>query len=243
MNKLYAIRKIKGLSIKFGINRVVKPFETTLLNLVYLSKLSAWEREHNNIKFDDFYNDNVKYEDRFKLHDYIFDSEGLNGAVDFYEFGVADGTSFKYWVNKNKHIDSRFIGFDTFTGLPEDFGIMKKNDYDTKGNAPDIDNDTRCYFIKGMFQDSLRQSLHYFKSKGRKVIHMDADLYSSTLFVLSTIYPYLNNGDIIIFDEFAVPTHEFKAFTEFTSAFSVNYEIIGAINNYLQIAIKIQGGR
>ena len=72
---------------------------------------------------------------------------------------------------------------------------------------------------------------------------MDADLYSSTLFVLSTIYPYLNNGDIIIFDEFAVPTHEFKAFTEFTSAFSVNYEIIGAINNYLQIAIKIQGGR
>jgi hypothetical protein len=49
----------------------------------------------------------------------------------------------------------------------------------------------------------------------------------------------LNKDDIIIFDEFGVPTHEFKAFTEIVSAYKLNYEFLGAINNYLQIAIKI----
>ena len=69
---------------------------------------------------------------------------------------------------------------------------------------------------------------------------MDADLYTSTLFVLTKLLPLLKKDDIIIFDEFGVPTHEFKAFTEIVSAYKLNYEFLGAINNYLQIAIKIK---
>jgi hypothetical protein len=37
----------------------------------------------------------------------------------------------------------------------------------------------------------------------------DADLFSATLFSLSQLYRYLNDGDILLFDEFAVPKHEF----------------------------------
>ena len=116
---------------------------------------------------------------------------------------------------------------------------MKKHHYNTAGQTPQVD-DERVKFIKGLFQDSLRGFLNSFESKQRKVIHMDADLYSSTLFVLTSLIPFLKKDDIIIFDEFGVPTHEFLAFTDIVSSYKLNYEILGAINNYLQIAIKIK---
>ena len=54
-----------------------------------------------------------------------------------------------------------------------------------------------------------------------KIIHLDADLFSSTIFVLSQLYPYLKKGDIIFFDEFNVANHEFLAFKIFTESFYV----------------------
>jgi O-methyltransferase len=51
---------------------------------------------------------------------------------------------------------------------------------------------------------------------------MDADLYSATIFTLSQLYPFLHKGDIIMFDEFNVAMHEFKAYDEFTSNFYIN---------------------
>jgi hypothetical protein len=72
-----------------------------------------------------------------------------------------------------------------------------------------------------------------------KIIHMDADLYTSTLFVLTSVSPVLRKGDIIIFDEFNVPMHEFKAFSEWISSYYIKYEVIGAGNNFYQIAIRI----
>ena len=65
-------------------------------------------------------------------------------------------------------------------------------------------------------------------------------MFSSTLFSLSQLYRFLKEGDIILFDEFAVPKHEFAAFKIFTESFYVNYEVIGAANNYLFLAIKIK---
>jgi len=69
---------------------------------------------------------------------------------------------------------------------------------------------------------------------------MDADLYTSTLFVLTALYPTLRKDDIIIFDEFGVPTHEFKAFTEIVDSYKLKFKVIGAVNNYLQLAIKLE---
>ena len=68
---------------------------------------------------------------------------------------------------------------------------------------------------------------------------MDADLYSSTLFVLTRLIPYLKRDDILIFDEFGVPTHEFRAFTDIVSSYNIKFEVLGAINNYLQVALKL----
>lgn len=237
--KLFLIRKIKALFSRFKLHILFKPLEGVLLNLVYLSRLSRWISTSPKGKFNDFYNRRVNYENRFQLHEFVFNEEIKNQAIDYLEFGVATGIAFKWWVEKNINPESRFFGFDVFTGLPEDFGVMKKEHYNTAGQTPKID-DRRVMFIKGLFQESLPGFLSNYKSNQRKVIHMDADLYSSTLFVLTKLLPILKKDDIIIFDEFGVPTHEFKAFTEIVSAYKLDYEFLGAINNYLQIAIKLK---
>jgi len=59
------------------------------------------------------------------------------------------------------------------------------------------------------------------------------------LYALSSLAPFLKKGDIIFFDEFAVPTHEFKAFYDFLQAYMLNLELIGAANNYYFTAFKV----
>jgi len=68
---------------------------------------------------------------------------------------------------------------------------------------------------------------------------MDADLYSATLYVLTSIAPLLKKDDIIFFDEFAVPTHEFKAYLDFVQSYYINLELIAAANNYYFAAFKV----
>ena len=237
--KLFIIRKIKALFARLKLHVFFKPFENVLLNIVYLSRQSRWISQIPKGRFNDFYNKKVNYESRFKLHEFVINEEIKNQAIDYLEFGVASGIAFKWWVEKNKNPDTRFYGFDVFTGLPEDFGVMKKHHYNTEGRIPTID-DKRVTFIKGLFQESLPGFLDTYKPNQRIIIHMDADLYSSTLFVLTRLIPFLKKDDIIIFDEFGVPTHEFRAFTDIVFSYHLKFEFLGAINNYLQVAVKIK---
>lgn len=237
--KLFLIRKIKALFSRFKLHVLIKPFEGLMLNLVYLSRLSRWISKMPKGRLNDFYNNRVEYQERFKLHEFVINEEIKDQAIDYLEFGVASGIAFKWWVEHNKNAESRFYGFDVFTGLPENFGVMKKHHYNTEGETP-IVNDERASFIKGLFQESLPGFLKNYSSDKRKVIHMDADLYSSTLFVITRMLPIIKSEDIIIFDEFGVPTHEFRAFTDIVSSYHLDFEILGAVNNYLQLAIKIK---
>ena len=50
---------------------------------------------------------------------------------------------------------------------------------------------------------------------------------------------YLNKGDILFFDEFNVPDHEFFAFRIFTESWYIKTKLIGAVNNYLQTAFMV----
>ena len=238
--KLFLIRKTKALFSRFKLHILVKPFEELLLNLVYLSRLSRWISKMPKGKLNDFYKSKVRYEERFKLHEFVINEEIKGQAIDYFEFGVASGIAFKWWIEHNKNADSRFYGFDVFTGLPEDFGVMKKHHYNTEGQTP-IVKDERVSFVKGLFQESLPGFLKNYNSINRKVIHLDADLYSSTLFVMTKLLPIINNDDIIIFDEFGVPTHEFRAFSDIVASYHFDFELLGAVNNYLQLAIKIKG--
>lgn len=237
--KLYFIRKTKALFLRFRLHGIFEPFSGFFLNLVYLSRLSKWRRSVPQPAFNDFYSSKVDYGKRTDLYSHVIKSEKLDGAINYLEFGVAGGRSFRWWLENNSDPASRFVGFDTFTGLPEDWFIFKAGDMGHDGNSPAI-QDTRGSFEKGLFQETLPAFLQKFPFDKKLVLHMDADLYTSTYYVLTSIAPKLKPGDIILFDEFGVPTHEFKAFTEFIQSYRINYEVIGAVNNYLQVAVKIK---
>jgi hypothetical protein len=69
---------------------------------------------------------------------------------------------------------------------------------------------------------------------------MDADLYSSTLFVLTRLAPVMRPGDVILFDEFGVPMHEFRAWMDFVSAYRVEATLLGQANDWLQVAFRLE---
>lgn len=235
--KFTLIRLAKSIFIKLRLHYIFGPLEGFFLQLSQLSKMSRWANKHKNIPGNDFFS-KWDYQKRFTLYDSIIKSEHLDQEINYLEFGVAQGTSFQWWMTKNTNPFSRFHGFDTFTGLPEDFGPYKKG-YFNSGSIPHIIDD-RGKFYQGLFQQTLPGFLKAFDNSRRNVIMMDADLYTATLYTLTSLAPYLKKGDIILFDEFSVPTHEFMAYQDFINSYYLELEPIGVINNYYFIAFKVK---
>jgi hypothetical protein len=173
------------------------------------------------------------------MYKWVLEKENLTlNQVNYLEFGVASGQSFRWFLSQITNPESRFYGFDTFTGLPEDFGVYKKGMFNNNTQPPLID-DKRGKFYQGLFQQTFPDFLKELNNTNRKIIMMDADLYSATLYVLTSISPFLKKDDIIFFDEFAVPTHEFKAFHDFVQSHYTNLKLIAAANNYYFVAFKV----
>lgn len=241
--KLSVIKFTKDFLLATRLLQLFQPFNKLFGFIYNFNLLTSWVHKHKKDKMlmNDFYVPVRDYNNRLKSFAAIVESYNLkDNPVCYLEFGVFGGTSFKWWLSHCDNPDSRFYGFDTFEGLPEDWGLFAKGDM--QSGIPQID-DKRGLFIKGIFQDTLhgfiQENSPVFKNK-RKVIHMDADLFTATLFALSQLYPYLQKGDIIMFDEFNVSTHEFMAYRLFTECFYVKLRPISAQNNFYHAAFEVE---
>lgn len=231
-------RRIKLFLLRTRFHRWGGFFARPFRNLGYMADLSVWIENHKNefewaefpVKFD--------YGKRMALYEYLCINHASSGPIDYLEFGVFEGDSIRFWSQHQQHADSRFHGFDTFEGLPEGWTVFKAGDMTTHGQIPQVD-DQRIHFHKGLFQDTLPPMLSQLRPGVQKVIMLDADLYTSTLYALATLNPYLNAGDLILFDEFNVPLHEFRAFTDFTQSFYRKLRPVAAVNNFYQIGFKV----
>lgn len=228
----------------------------TKTTTIFKILISKWLINSNKLRYlfslpklHEFHKDYGKYgvivNSRNQLYKHI--NTAINDqAIDYCEFGVFKGASIRYWSSINSNTDSSFVGFDTFNGLPESWdnftGGLKKGTFDTKGQVPDI-KDNRVSFVKGLFQDSLPEFLENYDFKNTLVINIDADLYSATLFVLTQMHRFLKKGSIIIFDEFSSILHEFRAFEDYCSAYSVKFEVIVISKTpksyYAHVAVRI----
>jgi Macrocin-O-methyltransferase (TylF) len=154
----------------------------------------------------------------------------------YLEFGVWQGRSIRYWSERLRNPDSRFHGFDSFEGLPESWNMLfKKGLFSTNGQAPLID-DSRVQFFKGWFEDTLpgyRPPQH-----DQLVINIDADLYSSTKFVLNALTDYISIGTYIYFDEFCDRNNELRAFDEFLAKTRMRFEVAAASRSLMYIAFR-----
>ncbi len=231
-------RSVKYWFVRLSLHRLTGVLSPVFFHLYYLTLFSRWCSEHRDIPYREFHPPLPDNRTRTNLYRFLLDHEHLDGAIDYLEFGVASGDSIRWWVENNRDPASRFVGFDTFVGLPDDWGAYKKGHFSTGSKTPDVGDD-RCAFETGIFQDTLRPFLERFAGTRRKVIHIDSDLYTSALYVLNTLAPYMNKDDVIIFDEFGVPTHEFRAVMDFFGSHRLRYAVLGAVNNYLQVGLKI----
>lgn len=179
-------------------------------------------------------------EKRNALFDHVAGREGLlNRPVAYFEFGVHRGESIAWWYGRNADPASRFHGFDSFEGLPENW--MKdrvEGFFSMDGQAPQV-TDNRVRFHKGWFHHTLPGLLDLFDAPAQRVFHMDADLYRSTIFVLMQLGPMMRTGDIVMFDEFADSIHEFRAFEDFCRIFGAEGELIGATRGFVQTAFRL----
>lgn len=236
---------VKGLFLALRLHVIFRFFKYPLLWLAYISEVShfAWRNRHKG--YNDFFNPVRNYEGRYALYDEVIQRQQLQTKYVIYlEFGVSKGHSLRYWSQKLDNPMTRFVGFDTFKGLPEAWGSYRMGDM-RAGMQEIATDDARVHLVKGLFQESLPGWLaeHDISTYDMRVIHLDADLYSSTLYVLTAIFPHLKAGDIILFDEFNVPLHEFKAFDDFCKSYYTEFELIGSVNNYFQSAFVYRGQR
>ena len=167
---------------------------------------------------------------RFANRNEVFDSvlnEIKEEKVLYLEFGVKYGTSMKYWSDKLKNSESVLNGFDSFEGLPEswDSYLYTKGHLTTEGNIPKID-DNRITFFKGWFSDVLpTYSLPDTSTFDKVVIMLDADLYSSTSYVLNHFKNDIKKDFLLFFDNMNRPDHEPKAFSEFMKSSGLKFNL------------------
>jgi hypothetical protein len=91
--------------------------------------------------------------------------------------------NFHHARGRYRHPESRFYGFDSFEGLPEDWGNKAKGTFSRQGEPPRLD-DERVRFVVGWFHETLPGFVAEGSDYEAVLVHLDADLYSSTLFAL-----------------------------------------------------------
>lgn len=179
---------------------------------------------------------------REELYSYLNDTLLRAISIDYLEFGVYKGDSLRRWSSINKNPSSRFFGFDSFKGFTEDWkGVWStspKNTFDTHGKIPEF-KDQRVRLIPGYFQSTLQNFLADYTPQKMLIVNLDADIYSATLFVLTSLARILIPGTILIFDEFNLICHEFRAFQDFTKSFCINYRTLASFNRYECVAFAI----
>ncbi len=163
--------------------------------------------------------------------------------VTYLEFGVASGGTMRAWVELNKHPQSRFHGFDTFEGLPDDWNTRyKRGAFSTHGKLPDIGDD-RVELHVGLFQDTLRPFLSVHELRGQLVVHLDADIYSATLFALTQLDAHMPAGTIVMFDEYQSFLHEFRAWADYLVAYRRDFKLLGYATRGVRAAVQDDVGR
>ena len=160
----------------------------------------------------------------------------------YLEFGVANGASMRTWSKLLSHPDSILHGFDSFVGLPEpliqaDWVEKPAGAFSNAGVVPMI-ADPRVRLFKGMFD----QTLPTYEAPERDVtiINMDADLYSSTLYVLRILTPLFRPGTYLFFDEFSCLGHEERAFREFVLETGFRFTLLAGTRGLGHIALKCE---
>jgi len=158
---------------------------------------------------------------------------------DYLEFGCYQGHSFAaaFHFARKWHLNSmKFFAFDSFRGLPkmpsteQQTSRLKAGDlvcgldsFKRRLRRKKVDL-SKVITISGFYENTLNKTTkHELNIKKAAVIYIDCDLYHSTVPVLNFVTDYIQDGTIIIFDDWFLfrgrpDQGEQKAFREWLQA-------------------------
>jgi hypothetical protein len=137
---------------------------------------------------------------------------------DFAEVGIYQGSTAKL-ICEGKG-DKALHLCDTFEGLPEpgenEKQVEKKGRYacSLESIQKYLDGIPNLHYYKGFCPDSVRGKLDDTRFA---FVHLDVDLYKSTLDCLEYFWPRMNPGGVILSHDYSVLEGVRQAFTEFTA--------------------------
>lgn len=154
------------------------------------------------------------------------------------EFGVYSGYSLALIASKMP-----VIGLDSFEGLPEDWREgFPVGTFKTNNPLPFAEH---ALLVKGLFSESIP----YLQKHGMPefgLVHIDCDIYSSTVEALEAVLPHIRPGTFIVFDEYhgypGWEDHEAKAWTEFCSRHMVLANTVASGEQERAFVIQSIGG-
>ena len=157
--------------------------------------------------------------DAYLIYSIAKTQEKLDG--DMAEVGVFQGGSAKLICEAKG--ERKFYLFDTFEGLPDvsdidtHFGkkFWEKNQFNNtteESVEKFLNNYENIKIVKGIFPDSAKN----IQETKFSFVHLDVDLYQSTIDCLKYFYPRLVNGGIILIHDFHTDGIK-KAIKEFST--------------------------
>jgi len=182
----------------------------------------------------------IAFNNKYEIYDYVAKAIDISSQDSILEFGVYKAESINYLA---KIFPSHALfGFDSFEGLPEYWRIgFDKSSFNINGTLPKVAPNIKLY--KGWFQEGIPIFLNENNVSKIALLHIDCDLYSSTVTVFEMLGHLIQDGTIIIFDEyFNYPdwqNHEYKAFQEFVQQSNLNYKYLAYNQRHEQVVVKI----
>jgi len=175
-----------------------------------------------------------------KLREFALSQVKIDGL--YLEFGVFSGKTINQAADLKP--DQTIFGFDSFEGLPETWRTGFYKNAFARNDIPTVRENVKL--IKGWFDDTLPEFCTEH-DENCAYIHVDCDLYSSSKIVFSELKHKIVPGTIIVFDEyFNYPSwqeHEYKAFQEFVEETGIEYDYIGYVPSFEQVAVKIMNSK
>jgi hypothetical protein len=155
------------------------------------------------------------------------------------EFGVATGRTLNQFA---KWLPNKFVyGFDGFEGLPEDWTSRMRKGFFARSRLPRVREN--CKLVVGWFDQTLPIFKNRIENNAIALLHVDCDLYSSTVTILNNLKDNIVPGTVIIFDEYinypGWQLDEFKAWQEHCKMYGIKYEYIGRVSRHQKVAVRV----
>ncbi|MEM9816288.1 MAG: TylF/MycF/NovP-related O-methyltransferase [Cyanobacteria bacterium P01_D01_bin.6] len=145
--------------------------------------------------------------------DWLIEAKGGEVSGAYLEYGVCTGSSMIALNKALQHrdnVDLKFIGFDSFDGLPDnagaqDNGVWKAGSFMSEKSRTEArlkDNGVTPYLVEGWFSHTLNEETRRkYEIQSAPLIMVDCDIYSAAKESLEFSITHITGPTVILFDD------------------------------------------